>query len=363
MDGIISGIPEKLRPAFQYIPEFVRQGEPVALKPAIEKLLAFDNVDLLTGLVGYRSIVEFLPTIEKFKKTCLFADMGEYIPFQDYASDYMFFNSFQFWQAEYALGQWAQKEYGGKGAIFMPVYEAGYHMHSAFRMGVLSVSPSDMEYAMVPFDPRNEYSITDAMAEYMEKFRKERPTYLKAMFSGSEAVEFYSVFHREGLHKEIPLIVSPHMASLEILKQVEHLDMTFHSASLWNFQAEDPQNLEFKRRYVDLTGGMPNAFSLLGYEIGRALELIYPALKSRDMEMVRKVLREERIRTPRGERNFYLDSEYATPTIDIEKVRLEQNSIHKLVVNEGRALAYDHFAFEEIHRENVSGWFNNYLCV
>lgn len=363
IDGVVSGQHEKLRPSFQYIPEFIRQGEPHALKPALEKLLAFDRVDILIGLVGYRSMARFVPIIEKYKTICLFADLGEYIPFEDHHSEYLFFNSFQYWQAEFALGQWAQKQYGGKGAVFMPVFEAGYHMHSAFRMGVLFADNSPIDYSMVPYDQTDTYSVSDAMMEYIEKFRKERPSFIKALFSGTEATEFYEVWHREGLHKEIPLITSPHMASPEILNQVTNLDMSFHAASMWNERATDPENEIFKRKFLELTGGMPNIFALLGYEIGMALEMVQPALMAREMKVVQKMLKEERIRSPRGERNFYLDSEYARPVIDIEKVRIENNKATKMVVAEGRSLPYDHFVFDEIHRENVSGWLNNYLCV
>lgn len=363
IDGVVSGIPEKLRPSFQYFPEFIRQGEPQAVTPAIEKHLGFNHVDILTGLVSYRTIVQFLPTIEQFKTICLFGDMGEYVPFTDYRSDFLFFNSFQFWQAEYALGEWAQKEYGGKGAVLFPSYEAGYHMHNAFHLGVSSVGDHPLDFVMVPYIQDKEITIGDAIMEYIEKFRKERPSYVKALFSGTEATEFYRVWHREGLHKEIPLIVSPHMASPEILREITSLDMTFHGASLWDQRAEDPENMKFKSRFLELTGGVPNSFALLGYEIGLILEQLQPALMAREKGVVQKMLKEERVKTPRGERNFYLDSEYARPVIDIEKIRIEQNQVSKIAIGQGRSLPHHHFAFEKIHRENTTGWYNNYLCV
>jgi branched-chain amino acid transport system substrate-binding protein len=362
MEGLLSGIEIKLHSQIQLIPEFVRQGEPLALKPALEKLLGMDNVDILTGCVGYRSMSEMIPIIERFKKVALFCDLGEYLPFIDNRSNYIFSNSMQYWQAEFAMGQWAQKEWGGKGSVFSPVYDIGYHMHSAFRHGALQSENCTMEYAVPRFDNNSNYNVKDAMYEYMEKFRKERPSYIHAIFSGNEALDFFEIYHKEGLHKEIPLIVSPHMASYEILRNIEHLELSFHSASLWNFESELKENVKFKRNYLSRTGEMANTFSLLGYEIGLALEQIHPYLMRKDADSIYNFLKTQQIRTPRGERNFDIDSNYATPIIDIEKITID-NKVNKVTVAQGKSFGYNHMIFEEIHRENLSGWFNPYLCV
>ena len=89
--------------------------------------------------------------------------------------------------------------------------------------------------------------------------------------------EFLSVFHQTGLHRELPLIVTPHMASNETLDDLKHLDMSFYSASMWNPDADNPVNTHFRKTYIQRTGLMPNAFSLMGYEIGLALEMIFPS--------------------------------------------------------------------------------------
>jgi branched-chain amino acid transport system substrate-binding protein len=51
------------------------------------------------------------------------------------------------------------------------------------------------------------------------------------------------------------------------------------------------------------------------------------------------------------------------PTIDIEKISIKNKIIHKIVIEQGRALRYDHAVYEEIHKEHLSGWQNPYLCV
>ena len=46
IDGIVSGLPASIRSSIEIIPEFVRQGEPSALKPAVEKLLGLEAVHI-----------------------------------------------------------------------------------------------------------------------------------------------------------------------------------------------------------------------------------------------------------------------------------------------------------------------------
>lgn len=363
MEGIMCGLPDSLHNQFQFIPQFVGQGTPVAFRQGLEKLISFDRVDLVTGLAGYRTIIEFVPLIERFKTICLFADMGEYLPMEGLNSDYIYFNSFQYWQAEFALGHWAHKEFGGRGSVFMPVYDSGYHMHSTFRQGALLAGSTEMQYAVAKYSQDEDYVVKEAILEYMEKFRKERPDFIKAIFCGAEATEFFHVYHQEGLHKEIPLIVSPHMASQEVLMTIDRLDMSFHSASMWNFNGEQPANEKFRKRYLERTGAMANTFALLGYEIGLAFEMISKPMLASDKEAALNLLKEERLHTPRGERNFHLDSAYATPAIEIEKIHIQNNKAQKIAVAEGKALPYENIIYESIHKENVSGWLNPYLCV
>lgn len=363
IDGLVAGLSKNVRSTVQIVPEFVRQGEPTAIKPAIEKLLGMDGVHLLTGVVNYKSIEEMLPTIERYKRTAIFCDHGEYLPPIGYTSNSVFFNSFDYWQLEFALGFWAQKEFGGRGSVFMPIYDGGYHMHTAFRYGVLMAENVPVEYAIPRFDRNPNYKVRDAMAEYMGKFKKERPTFIHSMFSGTEAQDLFEVYQEQKLHSEIPLIVAPHMSNVEILNDIRNLDMSFYSASSWSVDLDTPENKTFKSNYVALAGNQPNSFSLLGYEVGMVIDEVYPLLKNNDFDTTNQVLKEIKIKTPRGDRGFHKDTKYTTENINIEKIQLSNNLVKRMVIGQSRSLEYDHSVFGEIHNENVSGWLNPYLCV
>ena len=112
VNGFYCSMPEQYQNMFQFIPEYVKQGGGNIVKDAVQKLIQFDNVDIISGLVSYQKVPELVPFIENRKKLAFFFDMGEYIPYTQHISNHLFFNSFQLWQSEYSLGFWANKEFG-----------------------------------------------------------------------------------------------------------------------------------------------------------------------------------------------------------------------------------------------------------
>lgn len=363
MDGIWSGIPEKLHRYFELVPEFVRFGDPGSMEPVLEKMLSFQNVDLITGMTNYRTMTNFTHTINQFQKICLFGDMGEYVPFMNDQSPYIFYNSFQSWQSQYAMGYWARKKWGDGGVMVLANYESGYHFHGSFHEGVQVAAPTPMKMLVMRRYTDLEISAEDMLMEYLGNLRKEAPSFVNAMFCGDEAVDFLRVFHREGLHKTIPLVVTAPMAAHDVLNQVSNLDMTLYAGSMWDMDAEDKLNKQFKQAFVNRTGRMPSMFALLGFEIGQALEQLYPHLQRREMGKVQRWLTEQTVDTPRGQQSFHVGSQYATPVINIEKIKIENNTVRKMVIEQGRALPYDHKVFEEIQIGGSSGYYNNYMCV
>lgn len=291
-----------------------------------------------------------------------FIDMGEYIPSSTAISDSLFFNSLQYWQSQYALGYWAHKEFGDKGAIIMSLYDSGYHLHSAFRQGAISAGSKAIDYCVLHGDPRK--SMVEGKVDlFFERMEKAFPSFIHAICCGSEAVEFLKAFAASGLAGKVPLLITAHMASEEILDQVANLRLQFYSSSVYNYHSEDPWNKKFKSAFEGRNGRKANVYALLGYEIGSVCLELYPYLTKRDFASVSRLLKSEVIRSPRNERSFSLTSPHAIPVIDIEKHELSGNKPYKVVVAQGKALPFNHEIYERIRRENVSGWQNPYLCV
>jgi hypothetical protein len=132
---------------------------------------------------------------------------------------------------------------------------------------------------------------------------------------------------------------------------------------MWDFNAQDALNIKFKERYITQTGTKPDIFSLLGYEMGLLFMQQISDIQKRNWDVVIPNMKKETIKSPRGDRNFFLDSDYSTPIISIEKINTGNNLVRKMIIGEGRSLKYNHSIFNEIHNECVTGWENPYLCV
>lgn len=364
MDGIYCALTPQQQREIQLIPEFVHLGQQGPVGQAIDKFLFFDRMDFLTGFVGYQIIPYFLNKLEQQQKIALFADIGEYLPFLENKSDFVFYNSFQYWQGEYALGKWAQENYGGVGATLMTLYEAGYHMHQAFHIGVGQGGGSEIDMTIIKHNAQNHGELAHHLEAYFEKLKKEQPSYLHALFSGQEAMDFFDQFYKSGLHKTLPLVVSPHMASDEILIHLKDLDLKFHSASLWKHTDETKGNKQFKSRLWSFNQQtIPNIYHLLGYEIGLIVSELFQKFKAQKLDEIIAYLKKKTIFTPRGERNFYQNSSYALPEIFIEKVTIDKGTFHHWILEKGARKPYTEDIYRSIKEENVSGFINPYMCV
>lgn len=361
VSGFYSAIPEKYHPMFQVVPEYVGQGGEKQVVNAANKLLNFDQVDILSGLISYLVLPSLIPNIEKRNKLGFFFDMGEYIPYTHHLSDHIFINSFQMWQSEFALGYWAHQQFGEKGTVIMPIYDGGYHLQSAFRQGAVMAGAENLDIQVIKYYPENINALQ--VASTLENIKKQNPSYIHALFCGTEAEEFFSEYQKAGLSENIPLIASAHMASERVLKEVSNLNLNFYSASMWNYDSIEDVNLLFKRRVSNFAGQKADLFTLLGYEMGLLFEKLIPEFTRKDWIEIKKRLKIENIKGPRGKRSFFLNSEYATPIIDIEKISIGNNKINKICIDQGKAMQYEHETYQNIHKENISGWQNPYLCV
>ncbi len=357
--GIYPGAVKKNE--IQFIPAYTKLGDPSSTLEAVNKLVFFDNADIISGLVNYRSMPDIVPFIERHNRLGFFADMGEYIPWFDYLSPRVFYNSQQIWQSQYALGHWAAKEYGPGGMMIMTIYEAGYHISNAFHKGSIDGGADRLQMYIIPHDKRDPNKLE--LDDFFDKIRKNPPPYVHAIFAGQIGNTFLQKWKQSGFHKTIPLVVAENMAYDDILEDAASLELEMFAASTWSRNEENPRNKEFVKRFESTGGQMANIFGLLGYEIGLALREVKPLIQKREWSKVSDLLQKESITGPRGDRNFYPASGFSLPTTDILSVKTTVNKIFKTVIAQGKGLKFDSEAFREIHEGSVSGWQNPYLCL
>ena len=345
----------------QFIPAYTKMGDPKTALEAVNKLLFFDQVDMISGLISYKSVPDMVPLLDNFNKLAFFFDMGEYIPYFNNLSPNIFYSSQQIWQSQYALGRWAHQEFGGTGIMVMPIYEAGYHLSGAFHKGAEFAGCERMGLHVIPHDPAKKGELE--LDNFFAELDKNTPAYVHAVFTGKQGNEFLSRWIQSKYHKHIPLILVENMAYDDILQDVVNLDLELYTAASWNRTSEYARNKEFVKKFETVGGQIANIYALLGYEAGLALNAVKPQLEKRDWDAVKSLLHKESITGPRGERNFYPLSGCSLPVIDIVRVKTSLNKVYKTVVSQQNGLRFDSPDFKEINEQSVSGWQNPYLCI
>jgi branched-chain amino acid transport system substrate-binding protein len=363
MAGMLLGIyPGAIKKnEIQFIPVYTKMGDPKSVLEATNRLVFFDQCDIISGLISYQSIPDILPVIERYNKIGFFFDLGEYIPWFDYLSPRLFYSSQQIWQSQYALGYWAGKQYGEGGMMAMTIYEAGYHVSSVFHKGVRDAGAGHLDLQVIK-DDRNNPKAMD-LDVFFAAVQKKAPAFVHAIFVGDQGNEFLLAWKNSGYHKQIPLIVVENMAYDDVLGDAAGLDLEIISASTWSRADENSRNQAFVKRFESQGGQTANIFGLLGYEAGLALREVKALLLKRDMARVAELLQKESVIGPRGDRNFYPSSGFSLPEIDILNVKTSVNNIFKTIISQGKGLKFDAENFNEIHDGCVSGWQNPYMCI
>lgn len=349
-------------PEVQIMPAYTHMGGAKQNEAAARQLLFFDQVDILSGLISYRSVIPLIPLLESLKKIGFFFDMGDYLPYFPQLSPNVFYCSQQLWQSEYALGRWARQQFGPDGMMLTPVYEAGYHLDKAFRKGTLADGRDGaIRQHLLPYDERTPGNLE--LQPFFEEIKHERPAFVHVIFAGAMGSRFLHAWRQSELYGHIPLLVNETMAYEDMLEDVRHLGLEMYAPSLWSRSSEDPHNQRFVRQFESMTGTRANVYALQGYEAGLALKELWPQIERRDWEAVKTLLQKEVIRGPRGDRNFYPASGFALPDTDIVKISTDDHGIRKMVIDRGQGLKHDIQELEEIHQGCVSGWQNPFLCI
>jgi branched-chain amino acid transport system substrate-binding protein len=344
----------------QFTQEYTNLGGARDTEAAARKLLFFNRVDIISGLISYKAIPDITPLVDREKKPAFFFDMGEHVPFFPLLHPDIFYASHQLWQSQYALGYWAQKTYGNGGHLIMPIYEAGYHLNSTFQQGAAAAGGTQMQATVIPYDQNDPNRME--LGGFFDRLKKDPPPYVHAIFSGNLGILFLKKWLSSGFHKNIPLLVQETMAYDDIIADIKHIDLELYTAQQWIREAESKPNQVFVKKFEHLAKQPANIYSLLGYEAGLIWKEVLPHALKRDWDTVKAQLREGVIAGPRGEKNFFPRSGFALPTTNILRLTTSGNKTHKLILDQGKGMRFDAQEFELIHRESDSGWQNPFLC-
>ncbi|HVI45060.1 MAG TPA: ABC transporter substrate-binding protein [Chitinophaga sp.] len=355
------GLDPARQQTIRFVSEYTHMGSANATETAARKLLFFDRVDILSGLISYKSVHNIIPLMEKRPGTAFFFDMGEYVPHFPNLSPHVFYLSLQLWQSQYALGAWAFRHFGDGGHIIMPVYEAGYHLDNTFQQGASDAGGNTLHITVLPHHPGEESSVN--FSDLFARLHAEAPPYVHAIFCGAMGSRFLQQWIAAGMHKKIPLVVNETMVYDDILEDVKHIDIELYSSVMWMRDDERKENNFFVKQFENIARQPANIYAMMGYEAGLIWKELLPLAMKDDWSTVKQLLRERTITGPRGEASFYPQAGFALPSTNIIKVKISGQQIKKIILDQGKGMLYNAAQFDNIHNESVSGWQNPFLCI
>ena len=342
---------------FVFMPVYVGQGGTKTIVEALQKLLFFEGVDAVTGMINIKCIEEIRPLLEQHQKLGLFFDMGENAPPPSGFGPNIGLISMNLWQAQYAMGQWAVKEFGKDGQIISTIYEAGFNLNTAFLAGAGAAGAESLHSMVLPeHQSGKEGLILDTFFTALEK---DTPNFVHAIFAGKIGNDFLQQWRGSKFYDTVPLLLVENMAYDDMLGDVKHLGIKAYAPSGWSRNDTSPQNRNFVKDFEDFGKQEANVFGMIGYELGLALSATMHLLKKGEATNALSYLKNLGIAGPRGVLDVETNSQQR-PTIAITKITTSNNNINQTIIAQSSAVGFD---TSSMYQDTVSGWQNPYLSV
>lgn len=356
-NGVELGLANDSGLEIEIIPELINQGQIQNVSNAINKLCSYHDVDILTGIVSSLAIRELLDTINAKRIPFIFNNVGEYVPSKRIDSPYLFHNSLHLWRSQWAMGKWAQEQYGGTPAICFSIYDGGYHLHEAFRIGTLAGGASTARINMLPLVP-NQVD-TSALIQLIEQ---QKPAHVHAVLCGVDGKDFIKRYKEAGFLGKIPLTACPFLVEDGLTADIEGLVNDIPNSISWSYTLKSIENEAFIDVYEKSYIRKPSVFSVLGYESGLA---IIHALSTAEAESIalEKILADTRIRGPRGMVVLGNTSASDEVGVYIRKPYIEEKSPVNKVISTLQSVNREDTQMTLVAENGISGWQNPYLCI
>jgi branched-chain amino acid transport system substrate-binding protein len=336
--GLIAGLGEHVH-NFSLVKEFIGQGMTKKVEEAIDKLIGYDEVDVITGIVSAKVVEAVAPKFAGKQKPFLVSDLGEYIVDLQKLNEYVFINSHHYWRHAWAMGNWGVQHFGKKGMFIGSIYDTAYNFSNMFYEGMMAADPTaEWSFSVTPNPPPGQLSDMSVIFPFLEQYQ---PDFVFAAFCGTESTLFLNEFIRKGWHKRtrltgLPFLLSP-FTPLED-------DITIYT-TLPDAATPDMNVSE--------------SFYKLGFRAGKTIA------KTAHTENVYAGLLSDEDIMPLGNAHFVMPPEATNDIITITENSIQANNptIEQKVIDSTTAFALTGEGLNSLLPELSSGWLNPYLCI
>ncbi|WP_268123614.1 ABC transporter substrate-binding protein [Roseivirga pacifica] len=323
--------------------EFIGNGSPKLIEEKTRKLIDFDDIDVLVGIISNYSLAFMSKFFESINIPVLVNNLGAHVPNIKKLPKNALINSDHMWLQVWSMGHWAVNEFGNKGMIAGGVYDMAYSFSHMLDIGMKAADEKVNWSFAVSHMPEGERNIS-APSVVFEFIEKDLPDFLFAFFCGEEADLFLKEYVDRGLDKKVPLIGSPYLfQSLAGL----NIDLQAYTSSL-HFGGKHLEELK------QLADPNQNVFHLMGEETGEWL-IDYSTHANPNYELKNTV---------RGVHNFSLLDQMEGVEVHLYKCEVKANG--SVVLSEGESLqtiSVEDNTIKDSLNELTSAWFNPYLSL
>jgi len=335
----------------QYVVKDTHLATPKENQQALKELILFENVDMVVGFVGYKSLTAIKPLIQQTKTPMIICNSGDHPLLKADVSPYIVHCSLDMFNSIYFACKWAFKNIGEHYSRLSSFFEAGFPLAMATETAARQYS------GKVNITETSHRNKADQLEEHIANVQKENNDFVFMGYHGFEAIEVLQNLANAKVLKGIPLICSPFLTQPEVIQP--NVANPIYSVKTWEDNTIHEQlNTFFNselRRDLSLSG-------ILGYEV--AMIIKYCIAKEWDYnDEITPLLSDLEIESPRGHLQFNSELNnfnYYYYLFELKKSEDGDGIINKQI----DTIVPDKSDWEILNnfKEEMSGWQNTYLC-
>lgn len=321
---------------------------------ALKELVLYDNVDLIVGFVGYKSLTTISPLIQQTKTPIILCNAGEHPILKADVNPYIVHCSLDMFNSIYLACKWAFQNLGQNYSRLVSFFDSGFPVSLATEEAAKKYGGEIMKTVV---SHKNQQ---DDLKSNIDLVEKEKNSFVFAAYHGYEAIEVLKYLSETKPNNNIPLVSSPFFTEPEILQA--NVSNPIYTVKTWGAENNDAYKL-LKKYFTKELNRAPSFSGLLGYEVALIIKHIIAKKWARNEEIVSK-LRDFEIESPRGSllfnqhlNNFNLDYHlYKYEEIKGGEIKIAI-PIETIIPSESDCDVLSNF------KEELLGWQNTYLCT
>ncbi len=321
---------------------------------ALKELVLYDNVDLVVGFVGYKSLTTVSPLIQQTKTPLIFCNAGEHPILKADVNPYIVHCSLDMFNSIYFACKWAFQNLGQNYSRLVSFFDSGFPVSLATEEAAKKYG-GEIRRTVVSHKNEN-----DDLKSNIDLVEKEKNSFIFTSYNGYEAIEVLKYLSETKSNNNIPLVSSPFFTEPEILQA--NVSNPIYTVKTWGSNQNDAYKL-LKKYFTQELNRELSFSGILGYEVASIIKHIIAKNWTRNEEIIPK-LSDFEIESPRGSllfnqhlNNFNVDYHlYKYKKIKGDEIKTAI-PIETVIPTESDWDVLNNF------KEELLGWQNTYLCT